>query len=637
MSATNTQDEKFNLFFQLTKVDEAQRLVYGRATQEVPDGVREIFDFDSSLPYFQKWSDAAMKRSGGKSRGNVREMHEPIAAGKVLEMNPVPAEKAIDIGTYCSDDGTWKKILDGTLTGFSVGGKYKKRWADPGNPTFMRYTAEPSEISYVDSPAVPTATYTLIKADGSQELRKAVSAAPLTAAPEVVETPPDEMSSGNGQIPAGDVLDDNLFHSPDSEPVIANALPQPAGVALPATPPLSEVMPVPANVAPLLATANEPVTPPASALIEKFIGMAETFADAVNKLDAIRKADAAEKEKIETKLKATGSRVGIARREGEPLTAPKDYPTDPNEYGDPANWGYPVDKPRVVAAVGRFNGGAGKGQYSPSEWNVLGRRIARLASRFGATYSYSPKDKQITNEVNKMEETVQKVDAGAVLAQLSAAMKTAADMIGKDPQAAQDLLMAALGSFDTSSAVSDTPPSLTGNAETIKAAGSAAVPTMTSSTDTETAPIAPTKAALPVITAPSTSTGSSSSSSPSSDASGASEPPTPVLKALQDQLAALSAQVATLTAAPAPVAKAVPATNPLPVNGLQAMIAAPAPKEGDDIIKALREGGPGAFQKALKAADGNEGKVYRVMNERLNTELVDMGINSQPYQVGAPQ
>src|SRR5512138_204275 len=103
-------DGEFKLFAQLTKVDEAKRLVYGRATEEVPDGSREIIDITKSWPRFEKWSQAAEKRSGGKSKGNIREMHEAIAAGKLIEMQKVDTEDghlAIDIGTYCSDDSTW--------------------------------------------------------------------------------------------------------------------------------------------------------------------------------------------------------------------------------------------------------------------------------------------------------------------------------------------------------------------------------------------------------------------------------------------------------------------------------------------------------------------------------------------------
>jgi hypothetical protein len=71
------------LFAQIQKVDEAKRLVYGRATQEVVDRSGEIFDYASSKPNFQKWSNEAVEATDGKSLGNVRAMHSNVAVGKV--------------------------------------------------------------------------------------------------------------------------------------------------------------------------------------------------------------------------------------------------------------------------------------------------------------------------------------------------------------------------------------------------------------------------------------------------------------------------------------------------------------------------------------------------------------------------
>ena len=54
---------------------------------------------------------------------------------------------------------------------FSIGGKYIKKWAD-GN--FTRYTASPTEVSIVDNPCMRGAMFTMVKNDGSSELRKFV-------------------------------------------------------------------------------------------------------------------------------------------------------------------------------------------------------------------------------------------------------------------------------------------------------------------------------------------------------------------------------------------------------------------------------------------------------------------------------
>lgn len=163
---------KLNLFFRMTKVDEAQRLVYGIATAEVVDKSGEICDYESTVPFYKKWSAEMEKASGGKSLGNVREMHSNIAAGVVKQINFDDEKKQIEICTKCVDDSTWNKIMEGVLTGFSQGGEYIKRWKDEIDATLMRYTADPSEISYVDNPCLGPATFQYIKADGTSEMRK---------------------------------------------------------------------------------------------------------------------------------------------------------------------------------------------------------------------------------------------------------------------------------------------------------------------------------------------------------------------------------------------------------------------------------------------------------------------------------
>lgn len=160
------------IFARITKVDEATRKVHGRAVQEVVDRSGEIFDYASSKPEFEKWSTAAATATEGKSVGNLRAMHGKIAAGKLNEISFIDAEKAIDIVTEVVDENEWQKCLKGVYTGFSIGGSYAKKWPDDMNKSVTRYTAIPSEISLVDLPCVPTSLFTVVKVDGSEELRK---------------------------------------------------------------------------------------------------------------------------------------------------------------------------------------------------------------------------------------------------------------------------------------------------------------------------------------------------------------------------------------------------------------------------------------------------------------------------------
>lgn len=161
---------KFNLFAQIQKVDEAKRTVYGRAVQEVVDRSGEVFDYASSKPHFQKWSNDIATDTGGKSLGNVRAMHGKVAAGKLSAIDFNDVAKAIDVAAVIVDDGEWKKVMEGVYTGFSIGGSYvgEKKVEKVGNTDVKRYTANPSEISLVDRPCIPTAKfYEIMRADGS--------------------------------------------------------------------------------------------------------------------------------------------------------------------------------------------------------------------------------------------------------------------------------------------------------------------------------------------------------------------------------------------------------------------------------------------------------------------------------------
>lgn len=161
------------LFAQLSKIDEAKREVWGVATAEMVDKEGEIFDYDTSKPYFKAWSDEISKATEGKSLGNVREMHEPSAVGKLIDLTFADSEKAIQVGAKIIDDTAWQKCKEGVYTGFSIGGQYVKAWKDG---EFIRFTANPAEISVVDNPCVPGAHFTAIKADGTVQVRKFASA-----------------------------------------------------------------------------------------------------------------------------------------------------------------------------------------------------------------------------------------------------------------------------------------------------------------------------------------------------------------------------------------------------------------------------------------------------------------------------
>jgi len=159
----------FDMFLPITKVDAAQRLVYGIATAEIMDRSGEICDYESTKPHYQSWSDEISQSSGGKSLGNLRAMHGAVAAGKVTALTFNDENKQIEICAKVVDNDEWRKVQEGVYTGFSQGGTYVRRWTDADG--LSRYTAAPSEISLVDFPCLPEAHFEMIKYDGTHEWR----------------------------------------------------------------------------------------------------------------------------------------------------------------------------------------------------------------------------------------------------------------------------------------------------------------------------------------------------------------------------------------------------------------------------------------------------------------------------------
>ena len=157
------------MFFRLTKVDEEKREVWGRATQEVVDKANEIFDYASSKPFFERWSEGFAKDTDGRSLGNIRSMHSKVAAGKVIHIDFNDAEKAIDIGTKIIDNNEWEKVMEGVHTGFSIGGSYEKRWTDTASGA-TRFTAKPAADGSAVAVVTPDPTRGFVLTTGPDEV-----------------------------------------------------------------------------------------------------------------------------------------------------------------------------------------------------------------------------------------------------------------------------------------------------------------------------------------------------------------------------------------------------------------------------------------------------------------------------------
>jgi hypothetical protein len=151
----NTEGDSVRLSMPFSKVDEERRIVSGFATLDNIDKQADIVTAEASVKAFSKF------------RGNIREMHQPISVGKMVAFKEDkyfdPETKKFYSGVYVSTyiskgaQNTWEKVLDGTLSGFSIGGKMNK-WDDAydeGMEKKIRIIKEYDlvELSLVDSPA----------------------------------------------------------------------------------------------------------------------------------------------------------------------------------------------------------------------------------------------------------------------------------------------------------------------------------------------------------------------------------------------------------------------------------------------------------------------------------------------------
>jgi len=115
------KDNNISLSMPLSKVDVEKRTVHGFATLDNLDKQDDIVTREASVDAFTRF------------KGNIREQHDPHkAVGKVVDFKSVPyydektdkQYEGVFVSAYVSKgaEDTWQKVLDGTLTGFSIGG-----------------------------------------------------------------------------------------------------------------------------------------------------------------------------------------------------------------------------------------------------------------------------------------------------------------------------------------------------------------------------------------------------------------------------------------------------------------------------------------------------------------------------------
>jgi len=154
-AALTTEGSSIHFALPISKVDKERRIVSGFATTDALDKQGDVVTQEASMQAFSKFNK------------NIREMHQPVAVGKMIDFKEdkyFDAEtKKFYSGVYVSAyiskgaQNTWEKVLDGTLSGFSIGGRMNK-WDDAydeKSDAQVRIIKDYDlvELSLVDNPA----------------------------------------------------------------------------------------------------------------------------------------------------------------------------------------------------------------------------------------------------------------------------------------------------------------------------------------------------------------------------------------------------------------------------------------------------------------------------------------------------
>ncbi len=171
-----------NLSVPFTKVNREKRTVSGFATLDNVDQTGDVVTSESSLKAFESF------------RGNIREMHGSNAVGKMVSFRPEsfydPKSKEFFNGVYVDAyiskgaQDTWEKVLDGTLSGFSIGGKILEsdNEVNKANGKTVRFIKnyELIELSIVDSPANELCNILSIQKVNGQLIAKGIAVGVVT-------------------------------------------------------------------------------------------------------------------------------------------------------------------------------------------------------------------------------------------------------------------------------------------------------------------------------------------------------------------------------------------------------------------------------------------------------------------------
>ena len=178
----SSNGDNIHLSVPFTKVNREKRTVSGFATLDNIDQTGDVVVAEASLKAFENF------------RGNIREMHGSNAVGKMVSFRPETYYDSksgefyngVYVDAYISKGAqdTWEKILDGTLAGFSIGGKIYESDNEVNKATGkqVRFIKgyDLIELSVVDSPANELCNIFSIQKMNGQLVFKGIAAETVT-------------------------------------------------------------------------------------------------------------------------------------------------------------------------------------------------------------------------------------------------------------------------------------------------------------------------------------------------------------------------------------------------------------------------------------------------------------------------
>ena len=145
----------FGNFEKAEKQEDGTIIVSGIASSEALDNDGEVIKADAiaaAIPDYMKFA-------------NIREMHQPKAAGTAIEISVMDDGRTF-LKAHIVDSEAVKKVENNVYKGFSIGGRVTER--DATDPKIIK-GLRLSEISLVDRPCNPEAVFTFSKVDDDEK------------------------------------------------------------------------------------------------------------------------------------------------------------------------------------------------------------------------------------------------------------------------------------------------------------------------------------------------------------------------------------------------------------------------------------------------------------------------------------